>query len=159
MNGYELEELESDRNRRAYLAIQGLSEDWAADLIFLLRSKEPIDRLVRDALADAIDPKSKSPVRFTMQGQKPFRDAVRSITRRREWMTIGEWIDARIGAGASRTDAIIAASQEFYASIEKCDKALDYYRRCRDWLSLRDNDERMADVFHALDRNKVADSD
>lgn len=156
-------EIETELNRRAFLALHGFRDDWAGDLAALLRSSEPLHRAVRKAMADAIEGNKFADVRLHMTGQKPSRDIVRAISSRRDWMKIGQWIDDRIEAGAHRNaeddSAIAAAARTFNVSPEKCDKALDYYRRCREWVSQRGGRDHLADVFHATDiQNKSSSS-
>lgn len=143
------------KNLRAWQALEGDSSDWVRDLLALLYSDVPIHTHVRRQLAKAIEGKSYTGIRLELIGGGSFRDEAKAIEARREWVKIGEWIDAKIGAGEKRKDALMAATDHFAASMEKCEAALTYSRRHRSQLDELEDHWVSPDMLHRRDYYKT----
>ena len=142
-------------NLKAWSALEGASLDWAGDIAALLRSEHPIHPIVREQMADVLEGRSFAGTTLTLKGGKASRDFVAGIEARRDRARIGRWIEARIASGQKRKDAILFASNEFAASVEKCGLALDYTRKLEKHLAesgLQGRQKRTAeDAFHVAD--------
>lgn len=144
-----------EREVRAYLALQGASEDWRSDIVAVLRSDAPISRLFRDKLAQAIDGDLFGFRLELVAGngeKKRRRDFYVGAKRRRAWQAAGEWMLAR--EAASDAAAIRDAATNYSPAMgEKAlEKALTYTRRLKRWrASLQPGDYRMVMGDDALD--------
>lgn len=119
-------------NIRAMLALRGVGKEWRTDILALLDSDMPIDRMFRDELAKVI--RGESGIKLTLTGHKPARDASVGAIVRFEYMEIGRWVEMAIGNGDTRDQALGKAASTFCSSREKCDEALMYYQKATRWL-------------------------
>ena len=121
-------------NLRAYIALAGGAFDWRDDLARLLRSDVPLERLLRDRLADFVENRTDEGLSLDLIGQKKSRDRFVGVAIKHEWMEIGRSIQTLIDAGAPRGSAIELVSDHAAAGVKKCEKALQYYRRTAKWI-------------------------
>lgn len=127
-------------NIRADAALRGGSLDWRADLAALLKSDAPIERWVRDALADAIMNQAATGPRLDLRNLKPASDHFDKVASRYEWMAIGRWIEARHAEGMTIEGATYLAVESFTdpegkpVSEGKCKRALTYYQHANRWV-------------------------
>lgn len=128
-------------NIRAMVALRGVGKDWRADILALLESDAPIERMFRAQLAKAIRGDDPSGIKLTMRGHKKARDASVGAIVRFEYMELGRWIEARISSGQARHSSLSAAAAQFNASVESCEEALIYYQRASRWLELAQGTE------------------
>lgn len=125
----------SAMNLRAYVALGGASLDWRGDLAKLLRSEEPLDRLLRDRLADLIENQDGEGPSLRLHNVKPQLDRFKRGAALYQWMDIGRWISARRAQGRTREEAIWEASGLFNSSDKKCEQALGYFMRADEWVA------------------------
>lgn len=121
-------------NIRATMALRGVGDDWKVDVLALLKSDVPIERLFRDELAKAILGDDPSGIKLTLSGHKIARDRSFGAEVRFKWMEIGVWIEDCISDGLTRHEALEAATKKFGSSYEKCEKALIYFQKVSRWL-------------------------
>ncbi len=122
-------------NLRAYVALGGASLDWRGDLAKLLRSEAPLDRLLRDRLADLIENQDGDGPSLRLHNVKPQQDRFKRGAALSQWMDIGRWISARRAQGRTREEAILEASDLFNSSDKKCEQALGYFMRADEWVT------------------------
>lgn len=122
-------------NLRAYFALSGASLDWRGDLVRLLRSEIPLDRMLRDRLAELIENQDGDGPSLRLHNVKPELDRLKRNAALHQWMEIGRWITARRAQGRTREAAILEASALFNASDKKCEQALGYFVRADEWVS------------------------
>lgn len=119
-------------NLRAFLALQGSSLSPTDDITALLRSDEPIDRLVRDRLIALLQAADGMSLKLT--GHNSERNKVRASASRYDWYRIGKSIEAEIANELSRSAAIRKVASALTESEKKADKSLDYYRSVKLWI-------------------------
>lgn len=147
---------------RAYFAIGGMSEDWKGDLAKFLRSGLEISQDFRDHLADIVEGNLKDRPRLELVNRKRQYDRKKGSNRRKNWQTVGEWIDQQIAGGMTRSAAIELASKNHKPAMSEksCDAALDYSRRASSWRDSLEEDhpfvrvlgrDRVIDLFHNMD--------
>jgi hypothetical protein len=119
---------------RAYLALQGASLDWRGDLAELMRSDVPLSRMLRERLAAAFENESPEGPRLDLKNHKVASDRLKVNVARHDWMEIGRWTDAKREQGLSRKLALEKAAEHFVVGEKKCDEALIYYGRVKQWV-------------------------
>jgi len=119
---------------RAYLALQGASLDWRGDLAELMRSDVPLDRMLRDRLADAIENQGGEGPSIELNNHKEARDRFAGVASRHEWMEIGRWIEGERQRGVPKGASLEAAERHFGVGIKAAEKALTYYNRAKLWI-------------------------
>lgn len=122
-------------NLRAYLALGGASVDWRQDLSALLRSDAPLDRLLRNRLADFVDNVSGTGIALDLAGYKEARDRFAGVAARHEWMEVGRWITHHSEGPLKRKGATKAAADHFTQGIKKVEAALTYFNKANLWVN------------------------
>lgn len=122
-------------NIRAYSSLSGASSSWRTDLAALLNSDAPIERWVRDAIAEAIANESATGPRLDLKNHDASRRRHDSIAAKPKWMIIGGWINARRAEGRSKEDVLFEAADRFSVSEQTCDKAGAYYKKAAAWIT------------------------
>ena len=100
-----------------------------------MRSEEPLDRLLRDRLADLIENQDGEGPSLRLHNVKPQLDRFKRGAALYQWMDIGRWISARRAQGRTREEAIWEASGLFNSSDKKCEQALGYFMRADEWVA------------------------
>lgn len=122
-------------NMRALMALKGSSLSPQDDIIALLKSDEPINRLVRDRLIELLlGPEASGGMSLSLQGNKTQRDRTNAYASRHSWFEIGHWIDGLTSQGVLRAYAIEEVAMAITISEKKADKSLNYYRAARNWI-------------------------
>lgn len=123
---------EEDLNRRAYLAMSRINPHVERRLVELLRSDVPIQRYVRNAIADALEGKNAND-RITLKVDDktlgPLGDFATKRDKFHRDMAIARFV-AGLRPQLSREKALEAASNQFNESEALCDKAL---KKASDW--------------------------
>lgn len=112
---------ESDRKIVGALECEDLSP-----LIELLRSDRPIDRMVRDAVADLFDEKSSSEFSADLKRRRPGKPRDPYIYSKEHY--IGWTIDILVSRGDPVESAVAAACTEYDCNRSYAYKALRSYR-------------------------------
>ncbi|MWV26442.1 hypothetical protein [Aurantiacibacter rhizosphaerae] len=136
----EARRVESDEarryNLRALMALKGSSLSPQDDLIELLKTDQPINRLVRDRLIELLlGPEISGGMSLSLRGNKTQRDRTNAYVSRNKWFEIGQWIDGLTSQGALRAHAIEEVASAINISEKKADKSLNYYRAARNWIA------------------------
>lgn len=121
-------------NSAAFLSLMGLDREWQANLTALLRSDAEIDRSVRELLADAIDGRAYSGVRFSLSGHELSSRWWASIKDRRRWYEFGIEVSPFIETAQNLPAAMEEASEKLGKSESYCKKAYYYRRDCEAWV-------------------------
>ncbi|WP_277968210.1 hypothetical protein [Sphingomonas echinoides] len=127
-------------NLRAYLAMSRINAHAERRLAELLRSEVPIHRIVRDALADAIEGKNakdRVTLKVVEKTAGPLGGSAESRHKFHRDMEIVRFITERMTGPArtTRERALEEAASRFHESEATCDKALGKGTKFRQWVS------------------------
>lgn len=120
-------------NLRAFCALGGASIDWRTDLVRLLQSDIPLDRLLRDRLVALIDNVTGVGPRLELAGHKDERDKFSGIVARHDWMEIGRWA-ANYASSETKVKAPAEAAADYFGQgVKKVEAAITYYNKATLW--------------------------
>ncbi len=138
MSSAEDHDLHDFLNVEAVFALHGQRADIKNTLISLLRSNAPIDPVVREELAQALESEDEGRIRLKIEGTGSGKknNAGALIQKRQEWLIIGGLVQELILSGVSRTKAVLQVENVQLSSgrwigmgQSQAQEALNYFRK------------------------------
>lgn len=115
-------------NTEVYLSLSHARADIMTPIVNLLRSRVPIDAMVREALADAFEGKHRYgiPIIFKVHRQDlgPLGGKAQKAKRFKRDLEIGRDIQEQRRSGATRDQALTAAAERFRIGEDSCRRAM-----------------------------------
>lgn len=140
MSSAEDEDLHDFLNVEAVFALHGQRADIKGTLISLLRSNAPIDPVVREELAQALETEDEGRIRLKIEGTGSGNknNVGALIQKRREWLIVGGLIQELIESGIPRIKAVLqvenvqlSSGRWIGMSQSQAQEALKYFRAFR----------------------------